>query len=299
MAFDKGSLLQDRLDILVEDLSGQETSLLDAAFPRVETDRHKYVVDIMPASILPTQKGKLADGAPSQPRHAHLDSVAGKITGRYEGSYAFSEAERRELENTNVGLERYARAAQAIASYNIDVDLKAVLEDTNFFPTTPVKGTSDFTDPEADLVGTIHEATKKLGRREDLIVILGKDVADNIRRNHDILARLSNFAAGYTSDDELQAAFRGLGFRNLYVAGSYGKDEPDGISPFGLNYTFDGLFWIGRPDAVLNVELGRAGGEINYLPQTKEWLLDYFRFIDIKAPLESGFGGTRIQAPLG
>jgi len=301
MAFDKGSLIADRLNLIVEDLAGEENSLLDRVFPREETDRHKYTVDVMPSTGLPKAQGKLADGAPSQPRKAKLASVTGFIDGRYEGSYSFSESERRELENTNIRLERYARAAQADAAFNVDKDLASLLVNGTYFQSITRTGAA-YTDVTAPFLKDLLAASKKLGRREDLIVIMGNDVADEVRFNDDVKAETSNYAAGFVDNTSLAQAVRSMGFRDLIMPGrgsDLGKNEQDGITPVTLQYNFDGLVWIGRPDAVVNVELGTAGSGMHYMAQTKEWLLDYYRFIDIKAVLESKQGGAFIASPIG
>ncbi len=309
MAFDKGSMkIKDRLGILLEDLTGSEQSMLDRVFPRVEVSRHNYTEDVMPATGLPRQKGKVADGAPSQPRKARLTQITGHIDGRYEGSFQFTESERRELEGSNIQLARYARAAQADAAFNVDYDLQNVLTDSDRFIAHTRSGAA-YTDDTAPLVDDLLNVAKKLGRKEDLIIFAGVDVLDAMRQNDDVKARLSNYAAGIAQEEELRSFVRGLGFADLVApqrGEGLGKNVEDGLDvdlssdPSPLYHPFEGMLWIGRPNAVYNVELGTADAGMHYLPQTKEWMLDYYRFIDIKDVFgESKSGGAYIVDPLG
>lgn len=299
MAFDKSSIIQQNIDILVRDLVGEPGSLLDEVFPNTKVDRRGYALDVMPASQLPKSKGKLADGADAQPRPAKLASIQGHITGRYEGSYSFTEGERRELEGSNVRMEEYTRQAKVDCDFDVDLDLHSALTNASNFQSISRSGVA-YTDPAAPILDDLAALKNALGRRKDLIVIMGQDVADAIRQLDDMKARMSNFAAGDISEDELVQAIKGKGFADLYIPNSLGKEEADGVAGTPtLKYSFDGLFWVGRRDAIHNVELGDAVGRFGEDVSSSSYLLKYERYLDIKAVLESKLGGAFVPSPLG
>lgn len=300
MSFDKSSLSQQRLDLIVEDLATEPGSLLDQVFPSTQTDRAKYTVDVKPSVVgLSPQMGKLAEGAEAQPRPASLATVTGQINGRYEGSFRFSEAERIQLERSNIRMEEYARQAQADCDHQVDRDLHTILGSGDYFQAVTRDGAA-YTNVAAPFMTDILAVREALGRRPDLICIMGADVADAVRQLDDIKARLSNYSAGGVDDTELQAMFRRLGFMNLFIPNSYGKVEKDGQAAVTLRYNFDGLLWVGRPEAIYNVQLGGPIGRFGEEVSTSSYLLKVERRLDIRPVFEdSKLGGAFITAPLG
>lgn len=306
MAFDKGTMqIKERMGVIIEGLQGSEQSMLDLVFPRVEVQRTNYTEDVRPIVGLPKNQGKLADGAESQPRKASIAQITGKIDGRYEGSYRFTESERRELQASSLRMERWIMQCRVDATYNIDRDLESVLTNPDYFNAFTRTG-ADYTNPSAPLVADLLAIAKVLGRRSDLVVMAGVDVQQAWQQNEDVLARTSNYAAGFAQQEELRSFIRGLGFRdfiNPERGAGLGKDVQDGVD-FDLEthlvHPFEGLVWVGRPDAIYNVEQGKATGDFNFLPATKEYLMDYRRYLDIKPVFaDTKEGGMFITDPLG
>jgi hypothetical protein len=299
MSFDRNSLIQNKLDLVVEDLSRNQGSLLDSVFPREQVSDSKYVLTVMPAkTALPGRTGKLADNAPARPERAALAKVAGEIDGRYEGSFSFSEAERRNLEGNNIQLERYAKYAQDICNYNIDADLHAILGSSTHFQSITREGAAWSAASGVKFVEDMMKAKAALGRRDDLIVIMGANVADVIRTNADVKARLSNYSAGFVANDELRNVVRMLGFQDLIIPHSIGDSANKGQAAVTLAYNFDSLVWIGRREAVYNVELGTMLGTFERDASTSTYLLKAERYINIQPTLESKLGGAFIASPL-
>lgn len=305
MSFDKGTLaIQDRLGVLIEDLAGSEQSMLDQVFQHVSVERSNYTEDVLPLTGLPKRQGKLAAGAPSEPRKANLAQITGKVDGRYEGSYQFHKSEVVELAASSLDMERWVRKCRADAAYNIDYDLHQKLINTNHFNAFTRTGAA-YTSSSAPLAKDLLALAKKLGRKEDLVVFAGVDVLNAMRENDAVVSAFNNYAGGISNDDQVRGFIVGLGFQDLIIPGrgqGLGKDTQDGMATTidNLVHPFDGMLWVGRRDAIYNVELGSAEGGIHYLPETKEFLLDYFRMIDIKPVFDdSKTGGMFVTSPLG
>lgn len=301
MSFDKASLIQNKLDVVIEDMKSEgPQTLLDAVFPREQVEDSKFVITVMPAKTnLGRQRGKLADGAPARPQRAALAKVAGEITGRYEGSFEFTEAERRNLEGNNIQLARYAAIAREDMAFNIDADLHNVLMDGNHFQAHTRTGAA-WTNVTAPIIDDLEAIKRKLGYRSDLIVICGLDVAASLRQLDAMKVRLSNYSAGALSEDELKAAFRGLGFADFITPTSVGDANNQGNPAVTLAYNFDGLFWVGRQESVYNVELGTEMATFERDGRHSSYLLKSERYLEIQPTLgESKLGGCFVTAPLG